>query len=224
MAFQFLCPHGHLLAGDPAHMGMQCQCPQCGVVFIIPTIQLNPQPAQPEPAATDPYADVVTSRDLPFEMGEFSAAESAPFQAAVPNFSEPDTPAVAAPEQFVEHEVYTPAESPAEFAAAPQLAPHEAPAVGSELSAPGEGAPRVVHIPCPNGHVLDTPLDMIGEEVLCPHCGAQFRLRNEDSREYQAAMEKIIERRSQVAFTWAIVAAVVFVLGLIIMAGVLMRN
>ena len=38
MTFQFLCPQGHLLQGDEAHMGMQCQCPQCGTAFIIPTV------------------------------------------------------------------------------------------------------------------------------------------------------------------------------------------
>ncbi len=44
MTFQFLCPQGHLLQGEEAHMGMQCQCPQCGVAFIIPTVD-GPAPS-----------------------------------------------------------------------------------------------------------------------------------------------------------------------------------
>ncbi len=36
MSFQFLCPQGHLLQGDPAQQGMQTQCPLCGLVFVIP--------------------------------------------------------------------------------------------------------------------------------------------------------------------------------------------
>ncbi len=47
MTFQFLCPQGHLLQGEEAHMGMECQCPQCGTAFIIPTIE------QPAPAAVE---------------------------------------------------------------------------------------------------------------------------------------------------------------------------
>jgi hypothetical protein len=45
MTFQFLCPQGHLLQGEEAHMGLQCQCPQCGVAFIIPTIATADAPA-----------------------------------------------------------------------------------------------------------------------------------------------------------------------------------
>src|SRR5437868_3224648 len=48
MVFQFLCPHQHLLQGDESQMGQQCQCPQCGIVFIIPTIQVQPQYVQPQ--------------------------------------------------------------------------------------------------------------------------------------------------------------------------------
>ncbi len=45
MTFQFLCPQGHLLQGEEAHMGMECQCPQCGTAFIIPTVAgAHPRP------------------------------------------------------------------------------------------------------------------------------------------------------------------------------------
>jgi len=41
MAIQFHCPQGHLLQGDEAYMGMQTQCPFCGVMFLIPVVDLQ---------------------------------------------------------------------------------------------------------------------------------------------------------------------------------------
>lgn len=48
--FQFCCPQGHSLEGDPAHAGMQTQCPICGGMFIIPSA-FTPPPEQGSPAA-----------------------------------------------------------------------------------------------------------------------------------------------------------------------------
>ncbi len=45
MAFQFLCPHGHLLQGDESQAGQQCQCPYCGSLFIVPPPVSAPAPA-----------------------------------------------------------------------------------------------------------------------------------------------------------------------------------
>jgi hypothetical protein len=77
----------------------------------------------------------------------------------------------------------------------------------------------VVHIPCPNGHVLETPRDMIGQDVLCPQCQAQFRLRETHSLEYrrrkEAEDDRIARRRGKLWLNWAIVAAVVVGLSLI---------
>ena len=50
--------------------------------------------------------------------------------------------------------------------------------------------PELLHIPCPNGHELETPLDMLEQEVLCPQCNAQFRLRKKDSVEYKRKKEE----------------------------------
>ena len=78
-----------------------------------------------------------------------------------------------------------------------------------------QASPRVLHIPCPNGHELETPLDMLGQEALCPHCGAQFRLRSEDSVEAQRQREKRDRQRGQVWFYWAITTAVIVTIGLV---------
>ena len=77
---------------------------------------------------------------------------------------------------------------------------------------------QLFHIPCPSGHVLDTPPDMLGEEVLCPHCDARFRLRERDSAEYKRKQRLDEERKeakaSKMWLNWAIVFAVIVVLGL----------
>jgi glutaredoxin len=84
-----------------------------------------------------------------------------------------------------------------------------------------EAAEKLLHIPCPKGHILDTPLDMLGEDVLCPHCETQFRLLERNSVEFQRKNE-LEERRKEARankfwLNFAIIAAVVFVLGLLIM-------
>jgi hypothetical protein len=78
----------------------------------------------------------------------------------------------------------------------------------------------VVHIPCPNGHELESPIDMLGMDVLCPHCAAQFRLRNEDSREYHDLQQKRERDRARFWFTWSVAAAVVVIFGLAILLAI----
>lgn len=78
---------------------------------------------------------------------------------------------------------------------------------------------RLLHIPCPSGHVLETPLDMLGQDVLCPHCGAQFALREKDSLEYKKRKQMADDIREQHSarawFNWAVVLGVL-VLGALI--------
>lgn len=77
------------------------------------------------------------------------------------------------------------------------------------------------HIPCPNGHELDTPRDMLGQEVLCPHCGEQFLLREKDSVEYKQKQQRETEakerKRGQFWLNWAIAFAVLVLVGLVIL-------
>jgi hypothetical protein len=94
-------------------------------------------------------------------------------------------------------------------------APAEAPVIGPAAQAE---ANRILHILCPKGHELETPADMIGQDAMCPHCQLQFRLRFEDSLEYKEERRKERERREMAfgrrALQWAIVAAVLVLLGL----------
>ncbi|MBC7856804.1 MAG: hypothetical protein IAF94_25520 [Pirellulaceae bacterium] len=94
--------------------------------------------------------------------------------------------------------------------------------VMEEPEAPAEQ--ELLHIPCPNGHELETPLDMLEQEVLCPQCNAQFRLRKKDSVEYKrkkAEAEQLKEiKTGNLWFNIAIVAAVlvgILVMGLVAM-------
>ena len=81
--------------------------------------------------------------------------------------------------------------------------------------------PEVLHIPCPNGHVLETPEEMVGEEALCPFCNTQFKLRYNASLEHLRQQEEEEERRERRAarawLHWSIAAAAVVLLGVILL-------
>jgi hypothetical protein len=170
MTFQFLCPQGHLLEGDESQMGQACDCPMCGMRFLIPMVAGYQQAAAPSP----------------FDFAGGRRSEGNPF--ALP---EPEEE----PEPEVEEE---PVPSPLE-----------------------SNEPKLLHIPCPNGHELETPEEMLGQEVLCPFCGEQFELRYKDSVEHKR--EKAIEREmrevktANMWFNWAIVVAVIVLGGLVFM-------
>jgi hypothetical protein len=77
----------------------------------------------------------------------------------------------------------------------------------------------LLHIPCPKGHELEVPRDMLNQFVECPQCQAQFTLRERDSVEFKkkhsAEMERRWEKTGQAWLQWAIIFAVLVVLGLI---------
>ena len=50
---------------------------------------------------------------------------------------------------------------------------------------------------------------MIGEQVLCPHCNAKFRLKREKSIEYLREQEIIDRKRARFWFQLAIAAAAI---------------
>jgi hypothetical protein len=132
--FQFYCPNGHLLQGQESQSGQQSQCPMCGAMFVVPSI--NPGPAAP-PAQQPP--------------------------------------------------------APAQQPAAPPK--QQAPAKPAEPPKPPE--PKIFHIPCPNGHVLETPDDILGQQALCPYCNVQFELRMEDSNEFRQEQEVLRRQREE---------------------------
>jgi hypothetical protein len=114
-----------------------------------------------------------------------------------------------------------PLESPPE-PAAPQVEVH----VGGSAPKPGTApaVPQLLHIPCPAGHVLDTPREMLDQEGLCTQCGVQFRLREKDSveaKQKKAEQDELrMIKQGNQWLNYAIVAAVLVLLligGLIVM-------
>jgi hypothetical protein len=108
-------------------------------------------------------------------------------------------------------------------AADPMAPVSDAPGAGFSLggqpspSAPGE--PILYHIPCPNGHELEVPEDMLRQDVLCPFCEVQFHLRMKDSVEYKKQQQEEQEKKDRKAgkawLHWSIAIAVVVLLALL---------
>ncbi len=165
-------------------MGMQCECPQCGMAFIIPTIEHSAQSVAP-------------AANVPFESQH---AELASIEEEEEPLGALDAPASGL------------TDSMAGFEPGP-MAP-------ADLGA-AAAAEEVLHIPCPNGHELETPIDMIGQRAMCPHCKVQFKLRREKSVEYLREREIIDRRRARFWFQLAIVAASFVVLLLLVMVAMM---
>ena len=170
MSCRFMCPQGHLLEGDYSQMGQTVQCPDCGVAFVVPTVDA------PE-GAVDQTMDYVPPQNFQQELQQEPA----------PNF---DTTGGA---------------------------------VGffDQLGSSAPPSEKIIHVPCPQGHVLETTFDTMGQSVMCPHCGDLFELsyRNsyEGKQERRLAEDKRIRRSGQLWMNWAIAIAVLVVIGLIAM-------
>lgn len=76
-----------------------------------------------------------------------------------------------------------------------ESAPETANPAPTQPEAPAE--PELLHIPCPKGHELEVPPEMLDTDVLCPHCNTQFRLRAKDSIEHRRRQEEEEALREQ---------------------------
>lgn len=136
-----------------------------------------------------------------------SPPQAAAPQAGPPTFQAPSPPGYSPPMS-----------APAPFGP-PQHGPAWQPAPAPAPFKPEPAEPELLHIACPNGHELETPRDMLGQDVLCPHCNVQFRLREKDSVEYRRRRAQELERKERNAgkmwLNYAIVAAVLVVIGII---------
>ena len=223
MTFQFLCPQGHLLEGDESQMGQACDCPMCGMRFIIPTVQ----PAGPAAYGGALYGGGQYGGGQyggqlgggQFGAGGYGGGQSSE---AAPNpfdFQGGRSQAGSFLPPGVEEEPYD--DEPQESGI--HVGDGDRPGYDAEPA-----APRILHIPCPNGHELETPEEMVGQDVICPFCGEQFQLRLKDSVEHKR--ERALERElreiksGQMWFNWAIVIAVLVVLGLIVLIALSMQG
>ncbi len=206
MAFQFLCPQNHLLQGDESQAGQQCKCPYCGTVFIVP------QPAAP--VGPDPSVQVQPGAGFTQTGYEQQPAFQQPAYQQ-PAYQEPEQPVYQEPaaEQFPGVQA-----APDFGQGAAPTAPDEPP---PEFGTPSASQQDILHIPCPAGHELETPRDMLGQDALCPFCQTQFQLRLEDSVEYRKEQEEAqIRREMQLGKSWmywSIGIAVAVVMGVIVL-------
>ena len=78
---------------------------------------------------------------------------------------------------------------------------------------------EMLHIPCPQGHRLETPAEMLDQEVMCPHCQVRFHLRRKDSEEYKqkkrAERARKEQRQGLALIIWAVVVVIAVLLGLV---------
>jgi len=153
-------------------MGMQCQCPQCGVAFIIPTIASAAPASSSSSGATLELAPIEEDR-VPPSVEEIEVEPNGldAFGSGGIEVGDLGGPTIE---------------------------------IGDVIDEAGE---TLLHIPCPNGHILDVPREMIGARALCPHCQTEFRLRHEKSIEYLREQELIDAKRAKFWFNLAIVAA-----------------
>ena len=182
MAFQFYCPQGHLLEAQESQVGAQGQCPLCGQPFVIPN------PAGAPSAVPVPVQPIVSMASMPEPEIPSTALDFGPaapkfdVQAAL-NFGTSTSATATGGAAVGDAAVPSPA---AQQVAAPPAAPAAPP------------PPKIVHIPCPKGHQLETPEEMFGLEAQCPVCSAQFVLKLENSVEFlaeQAEKDRLHDER-----------------------------
>ena len=74
----------------------------------------------------------------------------------------------------------------------------------------------ILHIPCPNGHELETPRDMLNKEAMCPFCDSRFHLLERNSVEFirkKELAEQLEDHRAGKRWlNWAIIFIVIALL------------
>ncbi len=95
---------------------------------------------------------------------------------------------------------------------------------GTAAQAPAKKEPRILHIPCPKGHELPTPEEMLDQEALCPYCRTQFRLLYKNSVEYKQEKARAeqerqarINRLAVKLSVWGAVLVLLFVIVLVVL-------
>jgi len=208
MPFQFYCPGGHLLEGTESQMGQQCQCPICSVAFIVPTLGGVPPPMVVAPA---PYVP-----PMPAAPPAVQIVPTPGPAAMAPTLAAPATAAPEPPAIVLDAAAKASADDKAKSAA-----PTDKTAEPKPEEKPVEDPNRIVRIPCPQGHELETPLSMVGMDAMCPHCGEQFTLLYENSVEHREEQALKRQQREE-QFTrrlvkWSIIGGVVILLAFIVL-------
>lgn len=188
MAFQFQCPQcANVLQAEDFQAGQQSYCPMCGAMFLIPSPFVTPAPG---PLPGMPYPGPQSPAGE-YPQGPTSSSAFQPFPGVGPGAASGAGPGP---------EIQT------------NLPPPQPPTPAFNLH-----EPELLHIPCPQcKEMLETPVEMLDQDVMCPHCQAQFQLRRRDSVEFKRKKQQEAEiRELKAGNTWlnlAIVAVVLVVL------------
>lgn len=224
MNFQFYCPQGHLLEGDSSQAGSQITCPLCHILFIVPDFPDQNEQAPP-PQNENPFS--FTSSAKHSSSGpDFSALGAIQPSGKSQNpFSSRQfqLPGLNADDNAIESAVdENPDAAPDENASTgiPDLFSSDGSRTRTPFTpTPSASALKILHIPCPSGHILDVPKEMLGEKAVCPFCRKQFTLKFEKSLEHRREVEKreerIVKKKGKAWFYWSVIALVVTVIGVI---------
>lgn len=200
MTFQFRCPGGCLLQGEPAQAGSTINCPICGQMFVIPApIAAAPQQLA-QPHAPAPQTPMQQQPQAPMQPHAPQPHAPEQTQAPLPQAAQPQAPAQQPTE---------PAQ-PQAAASGPIKTSPAARILGASY--------RVLTFPCPCGQWVEAPRELSGQQATCPHCSQLFQLLETESREYREAVE-IARRRREARvgnawLNWAIAVAVFVLIGL----------
>jgi len=197
MVFHFFCPQGHILEAEHEQVGQPAACPFCGIEMFIPAPLDHPSTGKPstvELIQTFPSGGPALSlTEGPSEQTDTEIPANTGIQASIP---EENTRAGQVEQSLV----------------------LEAPRGISSRAEPSQG---VLHIPCPLGHILETPPEMLGMAVMCPMCQTTFEPQYEASQEYRQKREemaaKAAERAARFWLQLAIGTAIVVLGGLIML-------
>jgi hypothetical protein len=229
MAFQFYCPQGHLLESDESQQGRRCVCPDCGTTFGIPLLQVRGSAEllpEPHPASGQFALRASLVGGAPPPYGSYRGAGMVSPQEPIPRIGARVFPSASHDPESVA------VQKPPILVAGVSTPTSELPAADANDAAeafdPTQNArPKIFHIACPNGHVLESPEEMLDREVLCPFCNLQFRLRykHSDEAKHKRAFdqERLDNRRGRLWLNWAASAAGVVLVGLALMIALALR-
>lgn len=82
------------------------------------------------------------------------------------------------------------------------------------------GHPRLLRVTCPQGHKLDAPCVLHGQDVVCPYCGDRFLFSYERSEEFQqehTAPEDSSRPARSDWLSWVALSATVAITGAIVL-------
>jgi hypothetical protein len=224
MAYQYYCPccpQPRVLEGAETAVGQPVQCPYCHQVFQQPPPQMAAGPAMQAPT------------QMPAQGYAPAGAMPGPAAGMAPGYGPQGYAPAGGPGMghaagYPEAGAYGPAPG---YGADGPMGPAVTPEVGMDFSSRQDAPPENVHIPCPNqqcpyhAQAMEVPSNMMGQDVMCPLCHTAYTLRYEESVEYITRKEEFLRRKEErfakSALNWAIAAAIVVVLGLLVMMFVM---